>query len=259
MLLSPRHLRLAALSAVAALASACSDSTAPAVQPADLSTVLAELQPSSLAGISAQLSPVPIASLSAPTPSSCNYDAATKSFICPNVAITGVTVSRNFTLYDANDNPQTAFDKTTTAAVRMQTSASGTVTTGGTTLAVDAQQDVKVSGLLTGIHTLDGTSVAHANGTIGSGTTTTPLSSTASVTFSHLVLPRESTGPHRFPASGTITALTTATYGALPTVATSVSITFDGTSKAAVTLTVNGLTTHCTVDLSSETAALCGV
>ena len=49
------------------------------------------------------------------------------------------------------------------------------------------------------------------------------------------------------------------TVGALPKTTTSASIVFDGTSKAAVTITVNGVTSHCTVDLTSQSAALCTV
>jgi hypothetical protein len=256
---SRRPVRLAALAAIAAatFAAACSDSsTAPVTVPAvDLSTVLGELQPTSLVGISAQLSAAPLPALAAPVPSSCTYDGASKSFVCPNVSVTGVTVSRAFTLYDASDNPQTAFDRTTTAAVRLQTSFAGTVTSGTTTLVVDQQQDVKVSGLLTGAHVLNGSSLGHVSGTTGAAAT--PITSSVATTISNLALPRESTGPNRFPASGTVSALTETTVGVLPKITTNVAITFNGTSKAAVTLTVNGVTTHCTVDLASATAALC--
>jgi hypothetical protein len=94
-------------------------------------------------------------------------------------------------------------------------------------------------------------------GTTGSGVAATPIASAVATTISNLALPRESTGPNRFPASGTVSALAETTVGVFPKITTSVTITFNGTSKAAVTLTVNGVTTHCTVDLSSETAALC--
>jgi hypothetical protein len=130
---SIRRLRVAALVALAAFANACSDSsTAPAaVQPAPLSQVLAELQPSSLTPLNSQISVAPAAGLSAPEPSSCSYDATTKSFVCPNVTVTGVTVSRSFTLLDKDGTPQSQYDKTTTAAVRMKSSFAGTITSGG--------------------------------------------------------------------------------------------------------------------------------
>lgn len=256
-----RHFRLAALVAVAALASACSDSsTGPAdVQPLELSQVLAELQPSSLAPLNAQISAAPLAGLTAPDPSRCSYDAASKSFICPNVAITGVTVSRSFTLLDASGNPQSQYDKTSTAAVRMKTTFAGTVTSGASTLVVDQEQDVTLSGLLTGVRTLNGTSLGHVAGTIGDGATTTPVDITVATTIANLELPRSSTGPNRFPSRGTITAITTTRIGVLPAVTSNTSITFDGSSKASVIITSGGGTTRCTVDLSGETAMVCTV
>ncbi len=256
---SIRPLRFGALAAILALAAACSDSTTapPTNQPQDLGKVLAELQPSSLAPISSQISAAPLAGLSAPEPSSCSYDAASKSFVCPNVTVTGVVVSRSFTLYDANDNPQSAFDAATTAAIRMKSSFSGTVTSGGSTVTIDQQQDHKITGLLTGVHVLNGTTLGHVHGTIVSATTSTPVTSTISTNIAGLVIPNESTGPNRFPKAGVITALAETTVGALPTVTVNTSIAFNGTSKAAVTLTVNGISTHCTVDLSSETASFC--
>ena len=254
-----RRLRIAALVALAALANACSDSsTGPSdVRPADLSQVLAELQPSSLAALNAQISAAPVAGLTAPVPSSCTYDSTTKSFTCPSVSITGVTITRSFTLLDASGNPQAQFDAASTAAVRMKTTFAGTITSGNSTLVVDQQQDVTLSGLLTGAHTLNGTSLGHVTGTIGSGTTTTAVASTISTTISDLVLPTSSTGASRWPQSGSITATATTTVGALPTATVNTSITFNGTNKAAVTITAAGQTTHCTVDLSGETAMVC--
>jgi hypothetical protein len=255
-----RPFRLAALVAVAAFATACSDSTAPSdLQPAELSQVLAEMQPAALAPLNSQISAAPVAALSAPVPSSCSYDGTSKSFVCPSVSVTGITVSRSFTLFDASGNPQSAFDRATTAAVRMQTSFAGTVTSGSSTVNIDQQQDVTMSGLLTGVRTLNGTSLGHIAGSIGNGTTTTPIASTISTTITNLVLPTSSTGANRFPASGTIAATTTTTIGALPASTVNAAIAFDGTSKAAVTITANGITTHCTVDLTAQSAVLCTV
>ena len=254
-----RPLRFVALAAVAAIASACNDATAPAVQPADLSQALAELQPSSVAGVHSSISPAPVAGLAAPVPSSCSYDAASKSFACPTVTVSGVTVSRQFTLFDASGNAQSAFDRSSTAAVRMQTTFAGTVASGGTTMTLDQQQDYTLSGLLTGVHTLNGTSLGHVTGTVSNGSTTTPIASTITTTTTGLVLPRSSTGAERFPAGGTIAAQTVTTIGALPPVTTNVLVAFDGSSKAAVTITAGGRTTRCTVDLTRESATLCSV
>jgi hypothetical protein len=245
-----RHLHLAAFATIVALAAACSDSTGPTTeQPADLSQVLAELQPSTLAPLASQLSSVPAAAITAPVPSSCSYDGASKSFVCPNVSVTGVTVSRSFTLLDATGAPQTAFDRTTTAAVRMKSTFAGTVTSGTTTLAIDQQQELTLSGLLTGVHTLNGTALGHASGSIGTGSTAIPIATTTSTTITNLVLPRSSSGS-QWPQSGTIAAtITDAGFGTPLT--TSVSITFNGTSTAQVTVTAGGITMTSTVDLAN--------
>lgn len=248
---SLRSFRLGALAAIVALAGACSDSTAPGVvPPADLSEVLGELQPSSLPGITSTLSVAPTSGFSAPVPSSCSYDSATKSFLCPDVSVTGITATRSFTLYDANDNPQAAFDKTTTAAVRLKTTFAGTVTSAGTSVTVDQQQDVKLSGLLTGAHTLNGTSLGHLVGTVGTGTTATPVNTTIATTITNLVLARSSEA-NRWPKSGVIAATITDATAAAPISTATVSITFNGTSKATVSVTVGGVTTTSTVDLSN--------
>jgi hypothetical protein len=254
-----RHLRVVALVALAALANACSDSsTNPSVaQPATLSQVLGELQPSSLAAVSAQISAAPLTGLNAPDPASCSYDSATKSFICPSVSVTGVTVTRSFTLLDASGNPQSQFDPTTTAAVRMKSTFAGTITYNGSTVNVDQQQASTLSGLLTGVHTLNGTSLGHLTGNVGNGTTTTQVASTISTTITDLVLPQSSTGANPWPQSGTIAATAATTLGALPTVTVNTSITFNGTSKVAVTTTTAGQTSHCTVDLSGATPMVC--
>jgi hypothetical protein len=256
---SIRPLRYAVFIAAAAFATACSDSpTGPVVGEApELSQVLAELQPASLAPLASQISAAPVTGLGAPNPSSCTYESATKSFVCPNVSITGITISRRFTLLDASGNPMSQYDRTATAAVRMTSSFAGTITSGTSTVTVDQTQDVTLSGLLTGVRTLNGTSLGHLTGTIGNGTTTTAIASTISTTITNLVLPQSSTGPDRWPKSGVITVANTTSIGALPSFTTNVSITFNGTSKAAVVITTGGATTSCTVDLSAQTATFC--
>jgi hypothetical protein len=258
---SIRLLRHTALVAAAAFATACSDSpTGPVVGEApELSQVLAELQPASLAPIAAQISAAPVAGLAAPDPSACTYASATKSFVCPNVSITGITISRSFTLLDASGNPMSQYDRAATAAVRMKSAFAGTITSGASTITVDQEQDVTLSGLLTGVRTLNGSSLGHVAGTIGNGTTTTPIASTISTSITNLVLPQSSTGPDRWPSSGVIAASNITKVGALPSVTTNVTITFNGTSKAAVVVTSGGGTASCTVDLSAQTATFCTV
>jgi hypothetical protein len=247
---SPRQLRFAALAAILALVGACSDSTRPSdVQPADLSQVLAELQPSSLARLNSAISVAPVTGLAAPVPASCTYDGTSKSFVCPNVSVSNITVSRSFILLDASGAPQTAFDKTTTAAVRMKTAFSGTVTAGLTSTVIDQQQDLTLSGLLSGVHTLNGTSLGHLTGSIGGGAAPVPVDITISTTIANLVLPRSSSGS-QWPQSGTVAATITDASGPTP-LTTAVAITFSGTSKVLVSVTANGVTLTSTVDLAN--------
>jgi hypothetical protein len=248
---SPLGLRLAALAAILALVGGCSDSTGPSdVQPADLSQVLAELQPSSLAPAMAMISPIPVPSFSAAVPSSCSYDGASQSFVCPNVTVSGITASRSFTLLDASGTPQTVFDRTTTAAVRMKATFAGTLTTGATTEVVDHQQDFTLSGLLSGVHTLNGTSRTHIAGSFGTGVTAIPIDMTMATTITNLVLPRSSSGS-QWPQSGTIASTITDPELDMPM---TVVIAFNGTSTATMTMTVGGFTTTSTIDLANPGA-----
>lgn len=244
----PSRVHLAALAAALAFAGACSDSTGPSsVQPANLSDVLGEMQPSSLAPAVAIMGPVSVPSFSAPVPSSCSYDSASKSFVCPNVTVSGITASRSFTLLDATGTAQTAFDPTSTAAVRMKATFAGTVASGGTTLVVDEKQDVTLSGLLTGVHTLNGTSLMHTTGSAAAGSAPVPVDMTMSATITNLVLPRSSAG-NQWPQSGTIAATITDT-GLGTAFTMMVTMTFNGTSTVTMTTTVGGLTTTSTIDL----------
>lgn len=256
-----RYSRFAILLATATLASACSDSsTGPSeVQPTTLSQALADLQLTALAPVSAQLPTMPIAGLGAPDPASCSYDTISKSFICPNVSVTGITVTRSFTVLDAKGSPQSKFDRSTTAAVRMKTTFAGTITTGNSTVAVDQQQDITLSGLLTGMHTLNGGSLGHVVGSVAAGTSTVPVNTTIGITITNLVLPTAGSGANRWPRSGTVVATIANASGVagMPAMTITVSITFNGTSKAAVVVTTAGITSRCTLDLSGQSAMAC--
>jgi hypothetical protein len=248
---SPHQLRLAALAAILALAAACSDSsTGPSdLQPADLSQALTELQLTALAPLNSATSVAPVAGLAAPAPSSCSYDGVSKSFVCPTVSVNNVTVSRSFTLLDASGTPQAAFDKSTTAAVRMKTAFAGTLTTSDASVVIDQEQDITLSGLQTGVHTLNGTSLGHLTGHAGAGAATVPIATTISTAITSLVLPRSSSGS-QWPQSGTIAATITDSSSGTPLTA-AITITFNGTSKALVSVTANGVTLTSTIDLAN--------
>lgn len=256
-----RYFRFAILLTTATLAGACSDSsTGPSeVQPATLSQALADLQLTALAPVSAQLSISPVPGFGAPDPASCSYDTTSKSFICPSVSVTGITVTRSFTVLDASGSPQSQFDQRTTAAVRMKTSIAGTVTTGSTSMMVDQQQEITLSGLLSGTHALDGSSLGHVVGTVNGGTSTVPVNITTGTTITNLVLPAAASGVNRWPRSGTVVVTVAHALGVagFPAMTSTASITFNGTSKAAVVVTTAGFTSRCTLDLSGQSAMTC--
>lgn len=244
-------LRTLTIATVAALTAACNDSTGPDRQPADLGEVLTEM---TVPPVAATLVPgMPATpSASAITPSSCSYDAGSQRFNCPNVTATGVTFYRWFTLLDAAGTPQSQFDAATTDAVHLNSSLAGNFTANGSKVVVAGNEDLTLRGLLSGVHTLAGTSLLNVNGT--DAATGNPFILSVSSTIDDLVLP--DTPADRWPKSGSV--IVHATHAMAGTTTTSqLSATFNGTSKVAVSLTSGGITVSCTVDLASQNPA-CG-
>jgi hypothetical protein len=251
-------LRLAAVS-FAAFAVACSSDspTAPSTNktPATLSQVFGEMNLPGLGGANATLSPVPVAAVAAPVPSACSYNSSTQSFTCPAVSSGGMTFTQSFTLLDAAGKPQSQFDPNTTAAVRMTMTGGGTmVLTGNTSgsLTIDQQQDMTVSGLLTGTHVLNGTMTMHNSGTLTSGAFTTPINSTVTMTTANVVMPTGSAGSSAWPTSGTITEHMADSAAAAFASVMDMTMTFNGTSKVAVVIVFGTTTQHCTLDMASS-------
>ena len=241
-----RALRGMSFVIVAAFAAACSDSTAPDRQPADLGAVLTQMSlPSVAAAVVPDMPATP--TVSAPTPSSCSYDAGTQRFNCPVVTATGVTFTRWFTLLDAAGTPQSQFDAATTNAVHMNSSLMGNFTANGSTVTVAGNEDLTLSGLLSGVHTLAGTSLVNMNGT--DARSGAPYILSVSTTVNDLVLP--DSRADKWPKSGSVTV--DATHALAGTTTTShLTAVFNGTSKVNVSLTSGGITLSCIVDLASQ-------
>lgn len=249
-----RELRVIALVvAVATLAACGSDSSvAPDHPPADLGTVLSEMTLPAFAGSFVTGAPaVPTAAL---VPSSCSYSAASQSFTCPSVTASGITLTRSFTLLNAAGTPQSQFDPATTAAVRTNSTSAGTIDSPGMTITVDSKDDMTLSGLLSGVHVLNGTSVMHMTGTESGGTT---YAMTTNTSIANLVLP--ATAADKWPKSGQIIMDITGSMldveGAEGPVR--VIMTFNGTSKVAMTMKLGDFSSSCTIDLTQPSAA-CG-
>jgi hypothetical protein len=231
--------------ALAAFAAACSsDSSVAPTKPADLSQVLSEASLPALASIGSSVAGMAIPSASAPAPASCSYEPGTKSFVCPNVTVSGLTFTRKFILLDASSTELAQWDASKVAAVHVITTAAGTVTTTGHSLAIDQAQDLTVSGLLSGVHTLDGTSTTQLTDTRAG--IPVPIKSTITMSFAHLVLPTEANG---WPASGTVSLDVT---NSVVTGTMHMQLTFNGTSKVAVTIGSGTSAVSCTMDLSQQ-------
>jgi hypothetical protein len=235
---TPRTLRIGA-AALLAFAGACSsDSTGPGAPAASLDQVFSEASLSSLSAYTGSFTPVSASLTTLPSPSSCENSGGL--YVCPTVTISGVTFNRKFVLYDDHDVLQQQFVSGTTAKVRFESTAHGTVTSGTNSFTVDQAQSLVLTGLTTSTHLLNGTSAW----SVAQGATVTAVV----VDFDDLELPKESGG---YPGSGSIDlTLTHTPETAGPLHA---HLTFNGTSKVAVTLNIGGLQLpSCTVDLSVQ-------
>jgi hypothetical protein len=181
----------------------------------------------------------------------CAYAAASQSFVCPPETFGDVTFASSLTLLGASGTPQSVFDSTTTAAVRFDATVTGTTTEGPAKFAVDVKQTLTLSGLITGTHVIDGSGTSRITGTVAPASTPIPFITTSTSTITRLVLPA-SDDADKWPLSGTIATESSTSLSGLPPVPSKVEVTFSGTSRAAVVVTVAGVTRHCTVDLASQ-------
>jgi len=253
--LMAKSLSVAALAA-AVLISACgSDAgTDPGKsQPVSLAQVFTEL---SLPRLSAAASVA--GGVALPTtntlPSGCNYVAASQGFVCPSITTNGLTVTTSYALFNSAGTSLSAFDGAAVASIRVKSTVAGTVSSNGDSYTIDVQQDQTLSGLQTNSHTLNGTSTANMTGSLK---TTGSFTTHSTVAIANLVIPANAAAGS-YPSSGTITLDQTSAFGTGPALTAHVVMTFNGTSKVAVALTVGGISlSGCTIDLASSTPS-CG-
>jgi hypothetical protein len=183
-------------------------------------------------------------------PSGCSYVAASQSFVCPAVTASGLTVTSSYFLLDAAGHPMSQFNASTVASLRVRNTIAGSVTVGGDSFTMDGQQDQTLSGLQTTTHTLNGTSTLNMSVAGGSETFPGPFTIQSTTTISNVVLPAHGSATS-YPKSGTITV--TSLLGGTALTSRFV-MTFNGTSKVAVTMTVDGHSfPACSIDLSNGT------
>lgn len=230
----------------AGLLAGCSDSTGPSDEQRTIDAVLAdvaEVQSISAAATSFGGGHVPTAAMG--SSSACTFNAGTNSFTCPTVTASNVTFNRSFQLFDAAGAPQSAFSFSTTDAVRAITDASGTFTSTQGSIEFEGHDDYTVSGLLGDAYTINGSSTSSAliTGTQGSGT----IDVTTDV--EGLVLARRTGNARRYPQSGSVS-----THLAIANETDSfdvfMTITFNGTSIATLSMNAGQGVVTCQIDMS---------
>jgi hypothetical protein len=234
---------------VASFAIACGgDSTGPTnYPPATLDQALSELSIPALSAGGASF--VDIQGAPSLDPARCPFSPSVQSYVCTPISESGLTVNQSFTLLNGSGGKQSAFDPATTEAVRASTTIAGTLAEQGTTLTVDGEQQLTLSGLVSGPHVLNGTSTISLAGTVEDETSTYPVNITATTTVANLVLPPNATA-QAWPSSGTITVDVNGSIGPVSVSQARTTIKFDGTSTVEVTMTGGGLTKSCKVDLA---------
>lgn len=175
-------------------------------------------------------------------------------FECGDHAPPGLTVTRTCTFYDADGNEQDAFVAGETDRVVVHVEIEGSIDRGPWSGTVSRVRDFEVAGLLGD----DSTATWNGSGsgamtrirqTRDGGEVQMDLTSEETVTDVVIPVPRR---PDGWPLSGTITSSVSVTFTGGPrdgeTVTRDVTITFDGTQYA--TVTVNGETF--TIDLANR-------
>jgi hypothetical protein len=193
----------------------------------------------------------------------CVFDPSTGQFDCPDRTRDGITFTMRFTLYDAQGNVQSRFDRATTASVKTETTATGTTTRPGATMTINRSGVMTTTGLGPGVttHTLNGTEQGTVRMSTAQNGTTVSMNTSIDDTTTNLVVPVRSGDSERgYPLSGVrvhATVSTTTRGAESRTVETRRQETFDGTNIVQVDVTVNGVTQHCTFDLAAKTST-CG-
>ena len=189
---------------------------------------------------------------------SCTYSSTTGRFSCPPITDGGLTLNRDYAFYDANSVAQSAYDASLTASANFHVNVAGVhlATAGADT--VNRDRSLTVSGLAGAetSRTWNGTGTRNDGGYRDGTDATRTYHVNDNVTVSNVVvnLPRSS---NPWPMSGTITRQISGTASVAKagvsksfTVTRTVTITFNGTQYATVTV---GNSTY-TLDLSTGVA-----
>lgn len=245
--------RTTSVVAACVVLAACRETTAPIQERPALDDVFAELQVAESSGSAGlALSGGPAVPITMPSAAQCFYNSKSQFFSCPSTTRNGLTFTLAYQLLDASGTIQTAFNPTTTAAIRTVSDLSGTFTpppgSVASTITMSGGSDQTLSGLLTRTHTLNGTGIWRSTMVVGS----TSGNMTTSSTITGLVLPQRDS-PNQYPQAGSIAMDLTGNF-ATTTVVSRIVMTFNGTSTMTMVMTINGITTNCTLDMANPSA-----
>ena len=242
-----------------AAATACRDSSGPSRDPADILTADVALVAGDAAFEDVNVIYTQLGAYGVPTgeisrtggwQGGCPYDAGSGRFTCPTQTRENITVSRSYAFKDANGQPQSAYDASTTASANFRSTLSGAVSRDLWSATISRERDMTASGLAGAEtqHTINGVGSSTESRSRHTDGGTRTYTMTAVATFANVVVPvPRSRGA--WPLSGTITRVVTATRdgeaGSESRTSTAV-LTFNGTRFA--TLVVGDRTF--TVDLA---------
>jgi len=232
---------LASAFALVGLAGACAsaDSVGPRTPPATLDAALADIDHPALDFVEAWFSGVGVVS-PAIIPANCGFDAPSQYFVCNPLTAGGLTLNQRFTLLDAAGAKQPAFGSTTTA-LHLENSVSGTWAPDASATTVDGQQTLDLTGLGTSRHTLNGLSLTLTTVVNPLQRDVSPIQTERKTTITDLVIPVLVAGaPTPWPLSGTID-VRSRSVDALGNVSVNIyTMRFDGSSVVTLTMTVPG-------------------
>lgn len=258
-------LTLASAIAIGLGAAACGDSpTAPLVPEADESLEAGALETVGIAEDQANASSVlPVLASSGISISaagdhgSCTFSSSTGRITCPDFTRGGLTISRSYALFDAADKPQAKRDSNT-VKINTQVWARGTVEKDSAKVTIDRKSDLTATGVQRSSpnRTLNGTE----QGTSTMEHRTSRGKVNSSVVFGdttiNLVVPQHDS-PRKWPLSGTIIRSHSGTrtmegHAESKAFSNRAVFVFDGSSTVKITVTSNGQTKSCVLNLETR-------
>jgi hypothetical protein len=188
----------------------------------------------------------------------CTYSSTTGRFSCPPITAGGLTLNRDYAFFDANQTAQSAYSASLTASANFHVSVAGVHVADAGADTVNRDRSLTVTGLSGAetSRTWNGTGTRADGGYRTNGDVKRNYHTSDALTVSNVVvnLPRST---NMWPISGTITrqisgtaSVTKADVSKSFSVSRTVTITFNGTQNATVTVGGNTYT----LDLSTGVA-----